>query len=174
MRIEVILTEEVFRRFTVFDLFRRRKIWKGPAIWAAILCASGGICLYMSHVRGASLLGFALLLVGIGLPLSHFGNFAASMKRQILTMGLKRPQHVYTLVLTDKAKGIAVSNDREKADYEWKMVHHVYRDLLATYLYITKERAFILPHTCLEEDADQLWALIEKKVPAGRRTDLRK
>lgn len=174
MRIEVILTEELFRRFTVFDLFRRRKVWKGPAIWAAILCACGGICLYMSHVRGASLLGFVLMLVGIGLPLSHFGNFAASMKRQILAMGLKRPQHVYTLVLTDKAKGIAVSNDREKADYEWKIVHHVYRDVLATYLYITKERAFILPHTCLEEDADGLWALIEKKVPAGRRTDLRK
>ena len=174
MRIEVILTEELFRRFTVFDLFRRRKVWKGPAIWAAILCACGGICLYMSHVRGASLLGFVLMLVGIGLPLSHFGNFAASMKRQILAMGLKRPQHVYTLVLTDKAKGIAVSNDREKADYEWKIVHHVYRDVLATYLYITKERAFILPHTCLEDDADGLWALIEKKVPAGRRTDLRK
>ena len=174
MRIEVVLTEELFRRFTVFDLFRRRKVWKGPAIWAAILCACGGICLYMSHVRGASLLGFVLMLVGIGLPLSHFGNFAASMKRQILAMGLKRPQHVYTLVLTDKAKGIAVSNDREKADYEWKIVHHVYRDVLATYLYITKERAFILPHTCLEEDADGLWALIEKKVPAGRRTDLRK
>ena len=137
MRIEVILTEELFRRFTVFDLFRRRKVWKGPAIWAAILCACGGICLYMSHVRGASLLGFVLMLVGIGLPLSHFGNFAASMKRQILAMGLKRPQHVYTLVLTDKAKGIAVSNDREKADYEWKIVHHVYRDVLATYLYRT-------------------------------------
>ena len=174
MRIEVVLTEELFRRFTVFDLFRRRKVWKGPAIWAAILCACGGICLYMGHVRGASVLGFVLMLVGIGLPLSHFGNFAASMKRQILAMGLKRPKHVYTLVLTDKAKGIAVSNDREQADYEWKIVHHVYRDVLATYLYITKERAFILPHTCLEEDADGLWALIEKKVPAGRRTDLRK
>ena len=32
----------------------------------------------------------------------------------------------------------------------------------------------IRPHTCLEEDADRLWALIEKKVPAERRTVLRK
>lgn len=172
MRIEVTLTEELFRRFTTFDLFKRRKIWRAPAIWAAILCTSGGICLYMSHIRGAALLGWLLILIGVGLPISHFANFAGSLKRQILAQGLKRPQQVYTLVLTEKAKGIHVSNDREQADYEWKIVHHVYRDLLATYLYITKERAFILPHVCVE-DEEQLWALIAKKVPAERRTDLR-
>ena len=43
MKIEVILTEEIFRRFTVFDLFRRRKVWKRPVIWAAILCASAAV-----------------------------------------------------------------------------------------------------------------------------------
>lgn len=174
MKIEVILTEEIFRRFTVFDLFRRRKVWKRPVIWAAILCASAAVCFIMSHVRGAVLLGTVLALVGIGLPLSYFATFASSLKQQILASGLKRPQHVYTLTLTEKAKGIAVTNEKEQAEYEWKKVHHVYRDLLATYLFITPARGFILPHTCVEEGDDALWELIEKKISAERRTDIRK
>ena len=174
MRIEVTMTEEIFRRFTMFDLFRRRKVWRAPAIWAAILCGSAAICFIMSHVRGAKLLGSVLMLVGIGLPLSYFATFASSLKQQILAQGLKRPKHVYTLVLSERAKGISVSNETEHADYEWKNVHHVYRDLTATYLFITKERGFILPHQCIEEGDDVLWALLRKKIPELRRTDLRR
>ena len=44
MRIDVTMTEETFRRFTMFDLFRRRKVCRAPAIWAAILCGSAAIC----------------------------------------------------------------------------------------------------------------------------------
>lgn len=174
MKIEVLLTGEVFRRFTLFDIFKRRKMWRAPAIWAAILCGSAIVCFIMNHVRGAVLLGGVLMFVGLGLPLSYFASFSASIKSQILRMGLSRPQHVYTLVLTQKASGISVSNEKEQADYEWKMVHHVYRDVLATYLFMTKERAFILPHSCIEEGDDELWKLITKKVPAERCTDLRK
>lgn len=173
MTIPVLLTEETFRRFTVFDLFRRRKVWRGPAIWAAILCASAAVCFLMGQVEGAKLLGGVLLLVGLGLPASYFANFASSMKQQVLAQGLKRPQLVYTLTLSEKAKGIGVSNEKEHADYEWKRVFHVYRDTLATYLFMTKDRAFILPHTCIEEGEEALWELLRKKVPAERRTDLR-
>lgn len=171
MKIEVILTEEMFRRFTMFDMMKRRKVWRSPAIWAAILCTCGAVCFVMNHVRGAVLLGSVLLLVGLGMPLSYFATFASSLKKQILALGLVRPLHVYTLVLTEKAKGIRVSNEKEQADYEWKQVHHVYRDTLATYLFITKERGFILPHDCIEEGEDALWNLLRKKLPAERRTE---
>lgn len=174
MKIEVIMTEEIFRRFTMFDLFRRKKVWKRPVIWAVILCVSAAICFVMGHVRGAKLLGSVLLIAGLGLPLSYFATFASSMKQQVLTQGLKRPKHVYTLVLTERAKGIGVSNETEQADYEWKKIHHVYRDTLDTYLFITPARGFILPHHCIEEGEDALWDLICRKVPAERRTDLRK
>lgn len=174
MKIEVIMTEEIFRRFTMFDLFRRRKVWKKPAIWAAILCTSAVICFVMGHVRGAKLLGTVLLLVGLGLPMSYFATFASSMKQQIVNQGLKRPKLVYTLELSEKAKGISVSNETEQAAYEWKKIHHVYRDLLDTYLFITPARGFILPHHCIEEGEDALWELISKKVPAERRTVLKK
>ena len=173
MRIEVTMTEEIFRRFTLFDLMKRRKIWRSPAILAGILCPCACICFIMNHVRGSGLLGCVLLLVGLGLPLSYFSSFAASMKQQVLVQGLKRPKLVYTLVLTEKAKGISVSNETEHADYEWKIVHHAYRDQQATYLFITKERAFILPHNCIEEGEDALWLLLRRKLPAQRCTDLR-
>lgn len=174
MKIEVVLTEETFRRFTMFDLFRRKKVWRAPAIWAAILCTSAAICFVMSHVRGAVLLGWVLTIVGLGLPLSYFATFAQSMKNQVLASGLKRPKLVYTLVLTEKNKGIAVTNETEKAEYEWKQVHHAYRDTLATYLFITRDRAFILPNECVEEGEEELWKLLLWKLGALRCTDLTK
>lgn len=174
MTIPVTLTEETFRRFTMFDMLRRRKVWKSPAIFAAIMCTSGAICYLMHHVEGAVMLGTVLMLVGLGMPTVYFGSFFSSLKKQVLAYGLKRPQQVYTLTLSEKAKGIGVSNEKEHADYEWKQVFHVYRDTLATYLFMTKERAFILPHTCIEEGEEELWKLVEKKVPKERRTDLRK
>jgi hypothetical protein len=174
MRIEVTMTEEIFRRFTMFDLFKRRKVWRAPAIWAAILCGSAAVCFFMNHVRGAVLLGWVLTLVGIGLPLSYFATFASSLKQQILSQGLKRPKHVYTLVLSERAKGISVSNETEHVDYEWKNVHHVYRDQTATYLFMNQARGFVLPHQCIEEGDDALWELLRKKVPEQRRTELYK
>lgn len=173
MKIEVLLTAEVFRRFTLFDIMKRRKMWKRPAIWAAILCASAVICFLMQNIRGAKLLGSVLTFIGLGMPLSYFASFSSSLKQQIVKLGLTRPIHAYTLVLSEKNKGIQVSNETEQAEYEWKKVHHAYRDRTATYLFITRERAFILPHACVEEGDDALWALMEKKLPAERRTVLK-
>lgn len=152
---------------------RRRKVWHAPAIWAGILCGSAAICFIMSHIRGAVLLGWVLTLAGLGLPMSYFASFASSLKQQILSQGLKRPKNVYTLVLADNAKGISVSNETEHADYPWKKIHHIYRDLTATYLFITKDRAFILPHQCIEEGEDALWDLISRKVDSSRCTILK-
>ena len=174
MRIEVMLTEEVFRRFTMFDILQRRKMWRSPAIFAGILGASACICFLMNQVEGAVMLGTVLLVVGLGMPTVYFATFFSSLKKQVLASGLKRPQLVYTLELTEQAKGIGVSNEKEQAAYEWKSVFHVYRDTLATYLFMTRDRAFILPHTCIEEGDDALWQLLAKKVPKERCTDLRK
>lgn len=175
MKIEVNLTEAIFRRFTLFDVLKRRKMWRSPATFAAILSTCAVICFIMRHVDGAVFLGCTLLFVGLGMPLVYFVSFFSSIRKQIIASGLKRPQLVYTLELTEKADGISISNEKEHADYKWKDVHHVYRDTLATYLFMTAQRGFILPHTCIEDgDGDDLWKLIAKKVPKERCTDLRK
>lgn len=173
MKIDVILTEEVFRRFTMFDILKRRKSWKPPVIFAGIMGISAAICYWMNHVDGAVLLGNVLLTIGLGMPVVYFTTFFMSLRKEVLKHGLARPQQVYTLELTHKHDGgIAIYNEKEQASYHWRQVYHAYRDTIATYLYFTADRAFILPHTCIEEGPDELWKLIEKKVPEKRRTVL--
>jgi hypothetical protein len=172
MTIEATLTEEIFRRFTMFDMLRRRKMWRSPVTFASIMSVSAAICFIMHHVEGAILLGSVLLIVGLGMPLAYFVAFFSSLRKQILQQGLKRPQAFYTLCLTEKSDGIGIRNAKEQASYKWKDVHHVYRDTIATYLYMTPQRAFILPHTCIEEGPEALWNLIEKKIPVQKRTIL--
>lgn len=174
MTIDVLLSKELFRRFTIFDVLQRRKLWRSPVLFALILSVSACICFLMRQVDGAVILGTVLLIVGLGMPCIYFLNFFRSLNRQIAANDLSQPKKVYALCLTDKAKGIAIENDREHADYGWADVHCVYRDKLATYLYITPERAFILPHDCIDESPDALWALIARNVANDRIVDLRK
>ena len=173
MIIDVYLTADLFRRFTVFDFLQRRKTWHSPAIFAAILSVCSCVCFFMHHVDGAVLLGSVLLGVGLGMPTIYFLNFFSSLRKQILVLGLSRPQRVYALHLTEADNGIAVENDIEHADYAWRDVYHVYQNKTATYLYMTPDRAFILPHSCVDEGADALWQLMEKKLPAGKCTVLK-
>lgn len=173
MKIDVLMTEEIFLRFTTFDVLRRRKMWRAPVIFAAILSACAAVCFAMRHVRGAVFLGVVLLAVGLGMPLVYFVSFYFSLRKQVRLRNLKRPQNVYSLELTREKKGIHVSNQREKVDYEWKRVYHAYRDALSTYLYLSPAQAFILPHTCLgDREPEELWALLKEMLPAEKLTVL--
>ncbi len=173
MKIEVILTEDAFKRFTIFDVLRRRKAWRPPVTFAVIMGISAAICFAMRHVDGAVLLGNVLLTIGLGMPIVYFTSFYFSLRKQVLASGLVRPQHVYTITLTHKFNGIHAENEKEQADYEWQKVHHCYRTETATYLFITPERAFLLPHTCLEEGVEELWKLLKKKLSPKQYTILR-
>lgn len=174
MTIDVVLTEAIFRRFTMFNLFRRRRQWRSPALFATILTACAVVCFLMHRVDGAVMLGCVLLLVGLGTPAVYFVSLARSLKTQASANGLTEPKHVYTLELTRDAKGIAVSNETEKTAYRWDQVFHVYRDKEATYLFMNANRAFLLPDNCIPGGADELWKLLSRKVSAERLTDLRK
>ena len=173
MKIAVNLTEEVFRRFTIFDVLKRCKRWRPPVTFALLMGISAAICYWKSDVDGAVLLGNVLLTIGLGMPVVYFTTFFMSLRKEVLKHGLSRPQLVYTFELTQKHDGgIAISNEKEQVSYHWRQVFHVYRDTLATYLYFTPDRGFIIPHTCIEEGPDELWKLIVKKVPEKRRTVL--
>ena len=173
MTIEVHLTAEIFRRFTLFDTFKRRKMWRSPAIFAAILGVSGCICLLMHHDDGATMLGCVLLMVGLGFPASYFLNFSRSMQKQIKAFGLNTPKKVYTLHLSKNSEGISVANEKEHVDYKWENVYHVYQDKQATYLYMSAQRGFILPHTCTDDNGAALWQLLERTLPKQKLTILK-
>lgn len=172
MKVEVRLNEKEFFRFSTFDVLRRRKLWRSPAIFAAILCACAAACFLMRHVRGAVPLGIVLLAAGIGIPAAYFLNFFLSLRRQARQKGLSPAKYVYTLELDDAGSGIVVDNGHEHAVYPWEQVFHVYRNVSASYLYITPQRAFLIPHDCVEGGADALWKLLDARVPADRRTIL--
>ncbi len=172
MKIDVILSESLFRRFTMFDILKRRKMWRSPVIFASILSGCACVCYIMHHVDGAILLGSVLLAVGLGMPAVYFSTFFSSLRKEIKNQNLKTPRQVYTLELTDKADGIFIRNKTEKATYKWEQVFHVYRDKDATYLFLTAARGFILPHDCVPEGADALWTLITSLLPENRYTVL--
>ena len=78
MTIEVLLSGAEFRRFTIFDLLRRRKQWRGPVLFALILGVSAAICYTRAGTQGAVFLGNVLLGIGLGLPCLYFAYFFSS------------------------------------------------------------------------------------------------
>lgn len=164
MTIDVELSGAEFRRFTIFDVLRRRKQWRGPVTFAAILGLSAAVCFSLAPRQGAALLGNVLLTVGLGVPCVYFAFFFSSMHRQIRQQGLTRPQHVYTVKLGEE---ITASNGRETANYPWKKIHGAYRVPTAIYLYVSPARALILPASCME-DMDEVWRRIVKKAGKER------
>lgn len=172
MKIKVMLSEDVFRKFTIFDILKRRKLWRSPVLFAAILTFCACICFFAHHIDGAVLLGSVLLIVGLGMPCVYFSTFFYSLHKQVQKNHLSTPQHVYTVCLSNKDDGIFIENEHEHATYCWDKVFHIYRDVNATYLYMTPDRAFLLPHDCIDGTADALWTLVQEMVSPDKCTVL--
>lgn len=169
MKIEVRLSEKEFLSFSLFDAFIRGKHWRGPALFVAILGAAAGACFLARDRRGAVLLGCVLLAVALGLPGAYLLSFFLSARRRAREEGLGSGKRIYTLELHDGGRGIVVDNGQEHAVYPWEQVFRAYRRAGATYLYITPQRAFLIPHSCVGQGEEALWALLERRVPADRR-----
>lgn len=170
VKVEVRLNEKDFIRFSWFDAFRHKKVWRRPALFAAILGAAAAACFVLRDRRGAVLLGVVLLTVALGLPGAWVLSFCLSVRGR--SAALAGGKLVYTLELCDDSRGIAADNGNERAVCPWEQVFHAYRDEHASYLYVTPRRAYLIPHGCVRNGADSLWALIGRWVPADRRTVL--
>lgn len=169
MKIQVYLDEKVFRNFTLFDFLQRRKFWKYPVIFALIMCSSAIISYVMNHVEGAIFLGTVLLVIGLGIPVAYFYTFFSSVKKQVAAQNLNPPRLVYTLDLTEKKDGIFIADDKNQVNYKWKDVYKVYKNKDCTYLFMNKERAFLIPHSCVSNEVDTLWTLLQKQIDPKKR-----
>lgn len=158
----------VFRRFALFDTFSRQGRWKSPAVFAAIFLTAAAICFAMrSRREGAVLLGVVLLAVGLGLPAVYVVNFLLSVQRRgKLLDGSKT---AYTLHFRES--GLLVLAGRERAEFPWEKIFHAYRAEDCIYLYVTGQKAFLLPEGAQAQDA---WTLLERLLPAEKRTDRRR
>lgn len=164
MRVDVILDKQTFRRFTVFNILKRLKLYKAPMIFSSILCISAIISLAMYNIDGAMLLAIVLLIVGLGTPVVYFTTFFRSLKKQIAVQNLLTPRYVYTVTLLDEDLGILVKNEKEEASFNWSKAFFAYLDKNCIYLFITKDRAFLIPLALIKEDKDDYWALILKRL----------
>lgn len=167
MKVQVRLSRRDLVRFSLFDAFSLKKGWLRPALFAAILGAAAGACFALRDRQGAVLLGAVLLTVALGLPAAWFLSFFLSVGRQAKDQGLGEGKYVYTLELGDKE--LAVDNGRERASYPWGQIWQVCRRPDAAYVYITPQRAFLIPYACVQGGGQGLWRRLEGLVPAQRR-----
>lgn len=170
VKVEVQLNKKDFMRFGWFDAFRHKKVWRRPALFAAILGVAAAVCFVLHNRRGAVLLGCVLLVVALGLPAAWFLSFCLSLRKQAQAAGLSGGKYAYTLELHDDDRGIVVDNGNEHAAYSWEQIFHVYRSKTASYLYITPQRAFLIPHACVKDGENRLWELVGRWVPVDRQT----
>lgn len=168
MKVQVRLSERDFLKFSMFDTFVHKKGWLRPALFAAILGASAGVCFALRERRGAVLLGAVLLIVALGLPGAWLLSFFLSVRRQAKDQGLAGGKYVYTLDLGEKE--LAVDNGHERAAYPWGQIFRVYRRPDAAYLYINPQRAFLLPYACAGEEGEAVARRLER-LSQDRRQD---
>lgn len=157
---------QTFRRFALFDTFRRQGRWRLPALFAAILSTCAAVCFAMRHSRGgAALLGGVLLAVGLGLPAAYVASFLLSVRER--GKALSGDRIAYTLHFKDE--GVRAVTGQQQADYPWEQLYRAYRVRGCIYLYVSAQRAFLLPEGPQSQAA---WDMLERHIPEGT-VDLR-
>ncbi len=173
--VPVQMDANIFRRFSWFNVFRRQRRWRPVVIFAAILTAFAIVCFAMRPIAGQSaLLGGVLLAIGVGLPIVYIGSFWSSLQSQIRRFGLdKNSLSAYTLEFSQAADCVQIQTSTERVSYPWGEVYAAYRVSHAIYLYVTIQKAFLLPAGQIPGGADALWALLRTRISAEKLHDAR-
>lgn len=173
MTIEVHLSTKMFRRFSFFDTFRRRKAWRGPLTFFLIMGVFSVACFCLHDRQGAVMLGTILAVIGALLPVAYVLSFLLSVNKKASDLGLAGVKYVYTLEMDPNSKMFVLDNGQQRVNVKWKDVYRIYRDTVAAYLYVNPKQAFILPYSCIDNPTDTLWPLVKSKMPEEKIIDLR-
>lgn len=165
--VRVVMDAKTFRSFALFDSLLRRRLWRAPALFAGILLFFALLCfLLRERAEQAALLGVVLLAVGLGLPAVYFFTFLRSVRMQIRKLKLDRPRPVYTVTIS-AAEGVRAAVKKESACYRWEDLHSAYRRNGCIYLYVSAQRAYLLPEPQITGGVEDLWRLLGEKMPSG-------
>ena len=168
--IEGRITPAVFREFSVYDVLVRRRRWKGPALFALIMCAFAALCYLMRTIRqGAVLLGTVLLVIGLVLPIWYILAFFLSIRAQSKQLKLSTAPLAYTIGLSDEK--VTVTIREERLDYGWDSLYLAVRLKHCAALYVGENQAYLLPSPA--EGSGPMWAFICSHVPEAKRKDRR-
>lgn len=167
------ITPEVFREFAVFDTLYRQKRFLRPLVFTAIMAGFAAVCFSQQGRRPqAALLGGVLLAVGLGLPLVYFLTFFYSVyKRSKVLKGKKAPL-AYTVELSSER--VTVTAGEQRTEYRWEDILYLYRIRRSTCLYISADRAYLLPIADDGREEKKRWDFLCEHIPNKNRKDLRK
>lgn len=166
MKLPVLLEQNAFRKFAFFDSYVRNKRWLPSAVAAAALLV--GACLCFLLMDDGTLIGGALMCVGIGLPISNFSKMRLGLKKQIADNHLETPRQVYTVLLSKE--GVAQQLGQDDAGsvspvVPWKKIYGAWRTDTAIYLYVLQNRALLLPDGEIPETQDAVWDFLTSHLP---------
>lgn len=157
IRYDVKMTTEVFKKFAFFNDWRRQHRYITVSGFALLMCIFASINFY----TGMDLLGYIILLSGIGLPMLYVLRYNGSIKKQVIKFGLNTEQPVYKVDLKKEGVSIAIVNG-SKSDFVWGDFFKIYRTNESIYLYVRKDLAYILPDSQAESgSAEEAWRLIK-------------
>ena len=166
---KVQMDYKTLRAFSLFDTFLLKKHWVKPTFFGGAFVIFAIICFAAVDKEQNWLLGLVMLAIGLGMPAVYVGMFLSQVKAQAKKLRLDPPRRVYTLEISDEC--IVVTNDikaEEKVTLEWQKLPAAFRRKDAIYLYVTSNRAFILPDGQADSSADELWAMMQRNLREGR------
>jgi hypothetical protein len=171
--VNVIADAKIFRKFALFDSFCHKRIWLLPVIFASIMSIFAILCFTMKgRAEQAVMIGSVLLIIGLGLPIAYIRLFFKTIKTQIKTIGLEKPRVVYSLRISREHDGIQVISGDQPARYEWCSLFRAYRVRGCIYLYVKRNKAFLLPDGQAESGED-VWPLFTEMMPTEKLYDYR-
>ena len=82
---------------------------------------------------------------------------------------------MFSKSLITQTRGVLThkTEEKESATYRWKNVYQIYLAKDCIYLFMTQNRAFILPYSDMKEGFDTAFSIIKKRAK-DKVTDLRK
>ena len=103
------------------------------------------------------------LFLAIVVPISYFLFYRRSLRNQILANQLETAREAYTLTIDNR--GVTASTPTEQMTYPWNKIFRFYRTNHYFYIYIIKNRAFILPVKDMKGcTPDYLWEYVNTKM----------
>lgn len=167
--IDIILSKTGFKNFAIFDMAYKHKRWKFPVIAAAIFfIAASFMFAIQDTVENAFLVGTIFVIVALGIGAGYFRNFFRSIPKEAEKMQIHPPRHVYSINLVKDSQNILFYLPKDKKpseQFSWKSINSAYRTSKAIYIYVTPERALLIPGTTKDLDLDEVWSFLGKKLP---------
>ena len=176
--LSIYMSKTTFKDFAVFDTMQRHKRWRYPFGAAGIFLVCAIILFSLQEqLPNAFLVGSIFCIVAVGLSAGYMRNFYRSIPKEAEKMKLDPPRQVYSISLTKDNNQILyyLPGDKNPTErFSWNSIDSVWLTTKAIYIYVTPERALLIPSFTKNANLEDLWKFIATKVDAEKMHDARK